>query len=352
VPGLSKIPRSDENPLLRWQEEIDEDNNRSLLLAALGPHDEENDAVYRYLKYEQGIRTQLENARLLYVAATRAIVQLHLFAGLKPTKDNWQKPSKTTLLAPIWQSIEAGLEAGIDNGNYRIIEIPDTEETGGLHTDLDTESNYIRQLPDNFRAQSMPEDMMRLGVEHRRSGEPTPDNMDTRARHQGTVLHRTLKQIASEGIDNWPYQRRLQLPEAWTAQLKQSGILATSGELQSLSQAVETMLADKQGRWILQPHPEHQSEQPLSYYDKKTASTAIAVIDRTFIDNDTRWIIDYKFSRPEDGETEHSFAQRQTAIYKAKLQQYASLYQQLDNRPVRCALYFPQIALFHEVSSD
>ena len=352
VPGLSKVPRSAENPLLRWQEEIDADNNRSLLLAALGPHDEENDAVYRYLKYEQGIKAQLENARLLYVAATRAIVQLHLFAGLKPTKDNWQKPSKTSLLAPIWQSLEAGLDAGLETGNYRIIEIADTQETSEKQSEFESEDNHIRQLPSNFQAQPMPEDMMRLGVEHQYSGQSAPDNMDARARHQGTVLHRTLKQIAVEGIDNWPHKRRLQLSEGWTAQLKQLGILATGAELQSLSTALETMLADERGKWILQPHTEHQSEQPLAYYDRKAGSTAGVVIDRTFIDNGTRWIIDYKFSKPESGESEHSFALRQTSIYKAKLQQYAALYQQLDNKPVRCALYFPLIALFQEVSSD
>ena len=45
LPGLSKAPRADDNPILRWQEEVDENNNRSLLIAALGAHDEDNDPL-------------------------------------------------------------------------------------------------------------------------------------------------------------------------------------------------------------------------------------------------------------------------------------------------------------------
>ena len=78
LPGLSKSPKSNETPLLRWQEQADEHNNSSLLLAALGPYDEDNDPIYNYLKHEQLSRSIVENTRVLYVAATRAIRQLHL----------------------------------------------------------------------------------------------------------------------------------------------------------------------------------------------------------------------------------------------------------------------------------
>lgn len=42
-------------------------------MAPLGPHDEEDDPVYAYLKYESNLKTRLEDTRVLYVAATRAI---------------------------------------------------------------------------------------------------------------------------------------------------------------------------------------------------------------------------------------------------------------------------------------
>ena len=352
VPGLSKQPRADENPLLRWQETVDTDNQRSLLMAVLGPHNEDNDPVYRYLRYEQGLRTELENARVLYVAATRAIRQLHLFARVTTAKQGWQKPSKTTLLAPLWPSIEKDLDQPIENGSYQIIELTDEEETAQPQDQAPPQFNYIRQLTPNAKLQSMPENMMKLGVENHFSEHPAADNMDTRARHQGTALHRTLKQIATEGIQNWPLERRRQLSAAWHTQLKQRGILATATELERLNQSLETMLDDAKGQWILQPHTDHQSEYALSYWDQKNGALSTSVIDRTFIAEDYRWIIDYKFSYPDDMESLEHFKQRQTQLYQAKLQHYASLFKQRDNKGVRCALYFPYIALFHEVNSN
>ena len=79
---------------------------------------------------------------------------------------------------------------------------------------------------------------------------------------------------------------------------------------------------------------------------------ATSVIDRTFVADGTRWIIDYKFSSPDTSETIEQFAQRQTEQYQKQLNHYAYLFGQFDSKPVRCALYFPSIALFHEVYSN
>ena len=111
LPNLTQSPRSDDNPLLRWQEQVDENNNTNLLLATLGPYDEDdNDPIYSYLKHEQRARSLLENTRVLYVAATRAIHKLHLFAELKAKKEGWEKPTATSLLSSIWPSIEKNLD--------------------------------------------------------------------------------------------------------------------------------------------------------------------------------------------------------------------------------------------------
>ncbi|MCS5587047.1 MAG: UvrD-helicase domain-containing protein [Porticoccaceae bacterium] len=352
LPGLSKTPRTDDNPLLRWQEQVDEHNNASLLLAALGPHNEENDWIYRYLKYEQAVRTELENTRVLYVATTRAIKRLYLFAKVKALKDGWQKPAKTSLLAPIWPQLAEAIESHI----YSVIELPEPVAGNENKFPTEIESNYIRQLPGDFEAASMPTDMMGLGVASHfstqsRSQSPS-DSLDFRARHQGTVLHRTLKQIAVEGIEHWPRERRLQLPLGWAATLKQLGILASAEELDLLSQSLESMLADPTGKWILGSQTDAQCEYALAYRDKKTAAIATSVIDRTFIADGIRWIIDYKFSRPAEGESQQDFMARQSDLYRSKLGHYAALYKQLGTDPVRCALYFPQTATFIEVIGD
>lgn len=363
LPGLNKAPRGDDNPILRWQEEVDEENNRSLLIAALGAHDEDNDPLYSYLKYEQSARTQLENARVLYVAATRAVKQLHLFASIKATKDSWQKPGKTTLLAALWPSLKANLDnlskgkehTEMENGIYQITELPEEEKTQKSKPNQVTGKNTLRRLPPQFNPTPMPENMMGFGVEDKltdESAKKASSDLDVRARHKGTALHRTLKQIAVEGLENWPLERRQQLPVGWATQLKQQGIIATHAELDTLGQSLETMLADEKGRWALQSHTDHQSEYALSYYNKNTNRVETSVIDRTFVDEGTRWIIDYKFSSPEASESLEEFTQRQTSQYQKQLNHYAYLFKRIDSKPVRCALYFPSIALFHEVYSN
>jgi ATP-dependent helicase/nuclease subunit A len=345
VPSLSKASRADNNPLLRWQEQVDEHNHSSLLLAALGPHDDDNDPVYRYLQYEQSARSQLENTRVLYVAATRAIKKLHLFAKLKASGEGWQKPTKTSLLSPIWPSLQKELQAQC----YQVTELDDTAVIDTIQT---TASNYYRRLPDDFVAVTMPTAMMTLGVAGKGTSTTTAEPIEARPRHLGTALHRTLKQIATEGLENWPKQRLLQLPQAWRATLVQMGLLATENEIKSLQNAVDKMLADPQGRWILQSHPDSCCEQALAYRDQQSATIKTSVIDRTFVDKGVRWIIDYKFSQPAEGESEQSFIDRQSKLYRSQLDHYAMLYKQLENRPVRCALYFPQTSVFVEVVSN
>ena len=168
----------------------------------------------------------------------------------------------------------------------------------------------------------------------------------------GTVLHRTLKQIGQEGIDSWPQKRRAGLSSFWKSSLKQMGIMVSTSELASLSAAIETMLNDAKGRWILDNHIENQCEQELSYFDADSQTVKTSIIDRTFVENQTRWIIDYKYSRPNDDECEQQFSQRQTEAYRGQLNHYAQLYRHIDKYSVRCALYFPQTAVFIEVAGN
>ena len=347
LPNLSKGAKSDDNDLLRWQEQVDESNHNSLLLAALGPYDEDdNDPIYSYLKHEKQSRNRLENTRVLYVAATRAIQKLHLFGELKPKKEGWEKPTETSLLACIWPTIESSL----NQVGFEVKELPKQENFDIDASQTSDSKSFYRALSCNFEPLRMPQNMMNLGVSNHKKKAQDSDLLDQRARHLGTVLHRTLKQIGREGIDSWPQQRRADLSAFWTSSLKQMGIIVTPKELDSLKSAIENMLEDAKGQWILDNHTESHCEQELSYFDTDSQTVKTSIIDRTFIESNTRWIIDYKYSRPNDNETEQQFAQRQTETYRSQLNHYAQLYRQLEQKSVRCALYFPQTAVFIEVA--
>jgi ATP-dependent exoDNAse (exonuclease V) beta subunit len=128
--------------------------------------------------------------------------------------------------------------------------------------------------------------------------------------------------------------------------------MVTQTELESLAAAIEKMLQDNKGYWILDSHIESHCEQELSYFDADSKTVKTSIIDRTFVENDIRWIIDYKYSRPNDDETEQQFSQRQTEAYRGQLNHYAQLYRHIDKYSVRCALYFPQTAVFIEVAGN
>jgi len=250
------------------------------------------------------------------------------------------------LLAPIWKTIEAG----IDNETYPVYLGPEEDKSDAVTTRL----QHIRRLPAQFATQTSPLGSMLTGSEDTAIAKENQveENLSTRARLLGTVLHRTLKQIANEGVPKWTAQRIEQLPIAWAAQLKEQGILASSTELDSLSKAIQLMLADPKGQWILQSHEQAQCEQALGYYQPEQNRTGTSVIDRTFVDQGLRWIIDYKFSKPPADQSEAQFIAKQTSAYQGQLRHYANLYKSLQDNPVRCALYFPQIPMFIEVEAE
>ncbi|MEF3194277.1 MAG: hypothetical protein K6346_08705, partial [Halothiobacillaceae bacterium] len=78
-----------------------------------------------------------------------------------------------------------------------------------------------------------------------------------------------------------------------------------------------------------------------------------AVIDRSFIDQGLRWIIDYKTAEPADGETLPDFLDRLQEHYRPQLEGYAGLLAALDpDHPVRLGLYFPLVGGWREWSVE
>jgi len=319
-------------------------------MAPLGAYDEEDDPVYSYLKHESAVKSRLENTRVLYVASNRAIRRFYLFAELKSAKNGvWDAPSKNTLLAPIWLSIKQGINADL----YQVMDTS-VENNLSHSQQRGAKLEHIRRLPDNYEIPSAFSGAIETGVNETA---PVPTNgpdakLSRRARHLGTVMHRTLKQLANDGVQAWPESRLSRLSSSWSAQLKELGIIVGKGELDELYGALQTMLKDTKGQWILGAHEQAQCEISLGYYRVDSHEAGTSVIDRTFVSEGTRWIVDYKFTAPNEGETVEAFEIRQISSYRKQLSHYVSLYRDLGPEPVSSALYFPKIGLFSKVSAD
>jgi len=73
------------------------------------------------------------------------------------------------------------------------------------------------------------------------------------------------------------------------------------------------------------------------------------ILDRTFIENGTRWIIDYKTSSHAGGDLE-GFLESEGKRYRQQLQLYRDALALTETRPIRTALYFPMLDRLLEVN--
>jgi len=151
----------------------------------------------------------------------------------------------------------------------------------------------------------------------------------------GTLVHRCLELVAKNGLENWSTARVASLQPAWQRWLRTQGHNATEAEsgaaeaVAALSRTLDTAT----GRWLLAAYPEAAAEQAWSSRDGD--ATVNHVIDRTFIAEGTRWIIDYKTVRLPDDE----LAAR-AEIYRPQLERYAGLFAG-EALPLRLAIFFP-----------
>jgi ATP-dependent exoDNAse (exonuclease V) beta subunit len=115
--------------------------------------------------------------------------------------------------------------------------------------------------------------------------------------------------------------------------------------------ALQGVLSDERGRWILQGHPKDDlREHALSGLWQ--GEVTHAVFDRSFVDEaGVRWVIDYKTSQHQGGGLDE-FLDREVERYGEQMRRYAHLAAQLGPEPVRVALYFPLMGAWREWALD
>ena len=73
------------------------------------------------------------------------------------------------------------------------------------------------------------------------------------------------------------------------------------------------------------------------------------IIDRTFVEDGIRWVIDYKTSR-HDGDSLKTFLDSEVKRYKPQLDRYESLLKDFGEfREIKKALYFPLLKEWREI---
>jgi superfamily I DNA/RNA helicase len=333
LPGLGRPTRGASTELLYWLERTRPDGRSQLLMAPIRAAEQEAEPISDYLRELGKDKDRLEDARLLYVAVTRARRRLHLFGhvALNSAKKA-PRPTAGSLLEKLWPHVEPAF-AGLTpvTADDDIAPLQPLAGLQRLHADwqpaLDT-------LFGPGRATRDPEPET-TRIEFSWAG-------DT-ARHVGTLVHRQLERIAGEGIDRWPASRAPELEPGLRLGLQNLGV--DRDELDRATakavRAIRNTLDHDTGRWILSPHAEAHCEWALTLNDEGPRHF---VIDRTFVDEQgTRWIIDYKTGEHLEGDRA-DFLDQEQARYREQLETYGRIVRLLEPGPIRLALYFPLFA--------
>ena len=349
VPGLARISRQDEPELLRWLERPRGDDESDLLLAALPARGGDQDPLYACVTRLLAERQEHEDARLLYVAATRARRCLHLVAELKVEEPHAQppvpvRPHERSLLAKLWPVLESELmQSFARNAADAVAEqpVPVDPMTYPLRR-LSLDWQPVPPAPAvSWRPLPALESDRDTTVEFSWAGET--------ARHVGNVVHRFLQQIAQDGLQAWDSARIDAQAALARAALQQEGV--AGAELVAAQErvlcALHNALRDPRGRWILSDeHRDARCEYRLA--GQIDGIFVNVTLDRTFVDGQgVRWIVDYKTSVHEGAGVE-AFMDSERERYRAQLDRYARLLARIDARPVRLGLYFPLLSGWRE----
>jgi ATP-dependent exoDNAse (exonuclease V) beta subunit len=337
VPGLGREPAHDERPLVLWTDVPGPAGEPELLMAPVEPDDEDGDPVYTYLRHLERRKAGYESVRLLYVAATRARERLHLLGHTTVRDREIQRPRPASLLHLLWPVVRAEFQRAYDSGQ------PVAERERPVLRGIE-----LRRLPANWLVRQPP------------PLDPSPEEIrkpvrfdwvgDT-LRHVGTVVHSWLQRFSQMGLDHWTVERIVDLRPAIQTALEALGV--PPGEIAEavrlVTQALAGALSDARGRWILTRREIDGCEFAAGI--SMDGAIHHVVIDRTFVEDGTRWIIDYKSSSHEGSNLEE-FLDDEQLRYRDQLDRYARLFGQVEGRPVRLGLYFPLLGGWREWPSE
>jgi len=368
LPGLNREPAGDKRKLLHWFELFGEDGltgEGRMVMSPMRNHaDKEKQKksgdLIEFISNIEKQRQSLEDGRLLYVAATRAIHSLYLFAAIKPNSRDEIKAKPRSLLGGLWAAIQSEQTPLIRQA---------AENLQAISGDEAVEEKPILALPQQYRRLGAdwqlpcsPESVQLAHAEPRAEAGDEPggelaephDYIEFKwagedARLTGNLVHRILQLIGDEGVEAWKAGGGLSKRENWCRQqLASKGVREQKADriIARTSQAINNCLASVRGEWILESREESNCEYAITAIVDGQARNM--VLDRTFIENGTCWIIDYKTSSHSGGDLA-GFLNNEAERYREQLQRYKNAVAITEIRPIRTALYFPLLDEFREV---
>jgi ATP-dependent exoDNAse (exonuclease V) beta subunit len=333
MPGLAHPIRHRGQEILRWRR-----RPSGLLVAPMTARGRSDDTLYSYLKLVDDDEESAELARLLYVGATRAKRRLHLTSALRvdtkhPGGPRWSVPHTSSALAKFWPHVHDPFEPPIVGAD-----VPASAPGPRL----------LRRVPSHWSVRR-PDEGLSFHTSAARSREIVPfDWARETARHVGTVAHRLFAEMAGDGLDAWDDARLAKLQPRIRAELAVLGVdnIELAQAIDSVTSAASHLLKDKRGQWLFDStHTEGASEWALAGIEGD--SIIRVVVDRTFVADGVRWVVEFKTSTHE-GAGLASFLDQERERYRPQLERYARFVRGFDARPIRLGLYHPLLRGWRE----
>ncbi len=331
--GNSTGGNNGDKPLLLW-EEVATDSHTELLAAPFVPKTGQNAShvtVYDFLAAREKIRDTNEDIRVLYVAATRAERKLHLVGFANQSKDDEIKPAANTPLALLWPAI---------SHYFNQPEIKRVHEEAVV-TEEDI-ANFtpklvrLKQLQIPAVLQTKKAAMVDLNIVQAKPSSTRSIEADI-----GTLAHRYMEIIAQQGVENWPLTRISSLKPAMQHWLHQQGYSESMAF--SAAERVQNLLivtlGSEDGQWVLKTRTHTNAE--LALTNMQYGEVKNYVVDRTFIEGDTRWIIDYKTVEMAADASPYEL-KNAAENYRDQLENYSRLFVN-EGLPIKRAILFMNI---------
>jgi len=384
------LPRLDarsvgvDSPLLKWAEVVDSHGFAHNLLAVSKQTGMDNDSIYQFINYLDQQKEKYERQRVLYVAATRAKSELYLFANVCVDEKNtdkdeagnvhFKRPTSNSFLGMLWDGVKQDLEMiDADDMEDSLKEEQNTApakmdetELAGL-TKLDSQQSQLayifpsrkikqtnienlEQVSETLISNNFPSNQIVAGED---DADDARTEYSSTATIVGIVIHRQLEWLSKQELSSFI------LPKNWreitVSQLISNGIYSSDENIEKyielVTNAIMNTLKDETGRFILKNHLEAKSE--LSLHKNISHGVFVTkVIDRTFVVEDKRWIVDYKSAKPQNDESLASFLEKEVSLYKKQINEYVELFKSMENRKIIAGLYFPMISHFERIYED
>ena len=262
IPNLNKRTRNEESDLVLYDKST---------LSIKNPGNDKN--LHSYHAYKERKRLDNEKIRLLYVAMTRAKNKCYLIGTVKKEGD-LVIPNSGTFMNILWPFF-----------SDKFTEIATPEDENSFEKFIPK----LRRLNDNFYSEDK---RYKRSIDTEELSFCYPNMSTDIQRFTGNIVHKYLEIIVKKQLDidkilcnKLDYTESLYLGKNFKKKDIKIG-------LNLVKKSLEMLKKTSDGRWILNRYLADNSE--VSYLLESNNTTTQHIPDRSFIENDIQWIIDYK----------------------------------------------------------